>query len=119
MCRLYEKFLLEYYRKEHPELSANASQIAWQLDDSENQLLPKMQTGKPDIIYVKNFSTITDAKTEEKSDNADKTTEVQKLNLKNSVRAVMSEILVAALFLLDTMSRSRKEKIANGIYERY
>ena len=44
MCRLYEKFLLEYYRKEHPELSANASQIAWQLDDSANQLLPKMQT---------------------------------------------------------------------------
>ena len=44
MCRLYEKFLLEYYRKEHPELSANASQIAWQLDDSENQFLPKMQT---------------------------------------------------------------------------
>jgi 5-methylcytosine-specific restriction enzyme subunit McrC len=44
MCRLYEKFLLEYYRKEHPKLSANASQITWQLDDSENQLLPKMQT---------------------------------------------------------------------------
>ena len=40
--------------------------------------------GKPDIIYVKNFSTITDAQTEEKSDNADKTTEVQKLNLKKS-----------------------------------
>ena len=34
--------------------------------------------GKPDIIYVKNFSTITDAKTEEKADNADKSTEVQK-----------------------------------------
>ena len=34
--------------------------------------------GKPDIIYVKNFSTITDAKTEEKTDNADKSTEVQK-----------------------------------------
>ena len=44
MCHLYEKFLLEYYRKEHPELSANASQIAWQLDDSASQLLPKMQT---------------------------------------------------------------------------
>ena len=40
--------------------------------------------GKPDIIYVKNFSTITDAKTEEKTDNADKSTEVQKLNLKKS-----------------------------------
>lgn len=34
--------------------------------------------GKPDIIYVKNFSTITDAKTEEKTDNADKSTEVHK-----------------------------------------
>lgn len=30
--------------RDYPELSANASQIAWQLDDSENQLLPKMQT---------------------------------------------------------------------------
>ena len=27
MCRLYEKFILEYYRKEHPEIIANASQI--------------------------------------------------------------------------------------------
>ena len=35
--------------------------------------------GKPDIIYVKNFSTITDAQTEEKSDNADKSTEFQDL----------------------------------------
>ena len=31
----------------------------------------------------------------------------------------MSEILVAALFLLDTMFRSGKEKIANEMYERY
>jgi hypothetical protein len=32
----------------------------------------------------------------------------------------MSEILVAAFFiLLDTMSRSRKEKYTNGINERY
>ena len=31
MCRLYEKFILEYYRKEHPEIIANASQIPWQL----------------------------------------------------------------------------------------
>ena len=51
MCRLYEKFLLEYYRKEHPELTANASQIAWQLDDTENQMLPRMQT---DIMFSKN-----------------------------------------------------------------
>ena len=50
-CRLYEKFLLEYYRKGHPELTANASQIAWQLDDTENQMLPRMQT---DIMLSKN-----------------------------------------------------------------
>ena len=25
MCRLYEKFILEYYRKEHPEIKAAAS----------------------------------------------------------------------------------------------
>lgn len=51
MCRLYEKFLLEYYRKEHPELTANTSQIAWQLDDTENQMLPRIQT---DIMLSKN-----------------------------------------------------------------
>lgn len=44
MCRLYEKFILEYYRKEHPEITANASQIPWQLDDDFSDMLPVMQT---------------------------------------------------------------------------
>ena len=44
MCRLYEKFILEYYRKEHPEIIANASQILWQLDDGIGSMLPVMQT---------------------------------------------------------------------------
>lgn len=44
MHRLYEKFILEYYRKEHPEISANASQIPWQLDDNMSAMLPVMQT---------------------------------------------------------------------------
>lgn len=44
MCRLYEKFILEYYRKEHPEITANASQISWQLDNNISDLLPVMQT---------------------------------------------------------------------------
>lgn len=44
MCRLYEKFILEYYRKEHPEVTANASQIPWQLDDDFSDMLPVMQT---------------------------------------------------------------------------
>lgn len=44
MCRLYEKFILEYYRKEYPEITANASQIPWQLDDDIETMLPVMQT---------------------------------------------------------------------------
>lgn len=40
--------------------------------------------GKPDIIYVKNFSSITDGQREEIPDTADKITEVQKLNFKKS-----------------------------------
>ena len=44
MHRLYEKFILEYYRKEFPQVTANASQISWQLDDDVNDKLPVMQT---------------------------------------------------------------------------
>lgn len=44
MCRLYEKFILEYYRKEHKEIQTNSSKIQWQLDDGVNDLLPDMQT---------------------------------------------------------------------------
>ena len=51
MCRLFEKFILEYYRKEHSEIKATASQIPWQLDDDMNDMLPVMQT---DIMLTKN-----------------------------------------------------------------
>ncbi len=44
MHRLYEKFLLEYYRKEFPEILVRASQIPWQLDNDMNYMLPIMQT---------------------------------------------------------------------------
>ena len=44
MCRLYEKFLLEYYRWHHPELLPRAAQIPWALDDGFGELLPVMQT---------------------------------------------------------------------------
>ena len=60
MCRLYEKFILEYYRKEHPEIKASASQIPWQLDDDFSSMLPVMQT---DIMLSKgNTVLIIDAK---------------------------------------------------------
>ena len=60
MCRLYEKFILEYYRKEHPELTANASQIPWIVDDGVKDMLPIMQS---DIMLSKeNQVLIIDAK---------------------------------------------------------
>ena len=45
MCRLYEKFILTNDRKEFKNLiTANASQIPWQLDDEESSMLPVMQS---------------------------------------------------------------------------
>lgn len=61
MCRLYERFILEFYRKEMPELDkVNASKIEWQLDDGESTMLPSMQS---DIMLQKGEKTlIIDAK---------------------------------------------------------
>lgn len=60
MSRLYEKFILEYFRREHPEIITNASQIPWQLDDEMNAMLPVMQT---DVMLSKDEKTlIIDAK---------------------------------------------------------
>lgn len=44
MNRLYEKFILEYYAKEHPGLTVAASQIPWNLDDGMSVMLPVMQS---------------------------------------------------------------------------
>ena len=45
MHRLYEKFILEYYRKEFKgQLSANPSAVRWALDDELDDMLPAMQT---------------------------------------------------------------------------
>ena len=60
MCRLYEKFILEYYRKEHSELKANSKEIDWQLDDDIDNMLPVMQS---DIMLEKGTTVlIIDAK---------------------------------------------------------
>ena len=60
MCYLYEKFILQYYKKEFPQLSVNASRISWQLDNGEDTLLPIMQS---DISLQKdNIVLIIDAK---------------------------------------------------------
>ena len=60
MSRLYEKFILSYYRKHFPSLHASASQIPWILDDNESAMLPVMQS---DITLSKgNDVLIIDAK---------------------------------------------------------
>ncbi|WP_233126300.1 5-methylcytosine-specific restriction endonuclease system specificity protein McrC [Methanobrevibacter sp. 87.7] len=60
MPKLYEKFILEYYKKEFPQLKSEASQIKWQLDDEIDRMLPIMQS---DITLTNNYQTlIIDAK---------------------------------------------------------
>lgn len=55
MCKLYEKFILEYYRKENPELHVSASQIPWNVDDGYREMLPLMQS---DVMLEKDGRTL-------------------------------------------------------------
>lgn len=65
MNRLYEKFILEYYRRHHPELNPCARQIKWNIKENETSaaslaVLPIMQT---DIfLQSSNRTLIIDAK---------------------------------------------------------
>lgn len=65
MAKLYEKFILGYYQREHPELKAYAPQIDWAVTDGYDFQLPAMQTdivlssrhsGKTLIIDAKYYS---------------------------------------------------------------
>ena len=48
MCRLYEKFVLEYFRRHYPQIKTSAAQIPWILrEDCNSAMLPVMQS---DII---------------------------------------------------------------------
>lgn len=53
MPKLYEKFILGYYKREHPELKAYSPQIEWQLDNDVKTMLPTMQSD----IVIKNKRT--------------------------------------------------------------
>ena len=52
MCRLYEKFILEYFKRHHPELHPSAKQIDWNIKEevSSTSMLPIMQSD----IYLTN-----------------------------------------------------------------
>ncbi len=55
MNRLYEKFVLEYYRKHYPTYKVSASHIDWNVDDGIFDLLPTM---KSDITLEHNGKTL-------------------------------------------------------------
>lgn len=60
MSRLYEKFILEFFRQECPGVKAEAAQIDWMISDGQKQGLPVMQS---DIMLSKgNTVLIIDAK---------------------------------------------------------
>ena len=60
MSRLYEKFILEYYKKHYPDLAPDSPRIDWQLDDDNVSMLPVMKT---DIVLQQgNHLLIIDAK---------------------------------------------------------
>ena len=63
MPKLYEKFILEYYRKHYPQFTVTQSQIEWNLDNDMTDLLPRMKSdimieyrGKTLIIDAKYYS---------------------------------------------------------------
>lgn len=55
LYRLYERFVLEYYRKHYPQLNAMASNIKWNVDDDFIQFLPVMRS---DIMLSHNEKTL-------------------------------------------------------------
>jgi len=57
---LYEKFILNYFRKHWPELNAGAPEIKWALDDEEKAFLPMMLSDV--MLEYKDRTLILDAK---------------------------------------------------------
>lgn len=60
MHKLYEKFILNYYKKEYPKLKVHSPQIKWELDDDYSHMLPKMQTDI--VLSYEDKTLIIDAK---------------------------------------------------------
>ena len=56
MYRLYEKFVLEYYKKEYPELNAKSSYIDWDIGGDGNKMF--LPTMKSDIALTYGVRTL-------------------------------------------------------------
>ena len=55
LSALYERFVREYYRQEHPEVEVSATQISWATTSNSASILPSMHT---DITLRKNDSVL-------------------------------------------------------------
>lgn len=63
MCKLYEKFILEFYRVHYPDLRANADQIEWNVNKKDGSVIEFLPTMQSDITLHKGDKTfIIDAK---------------------------------------------------------
>lgn len=62
MYKLFEKFILEYFRYHYPEFTAKSPQVKWNTKNSENstELLPKMQTDV--VLHYNEYKLIIDVK---------------------------------------------------------
>lgn len=63
MDKLFERFVRNYYCREHPSLCANADSIAWNLDDEESvglELLPSMHSDT--TLHYGEYTLIIDTK---------------------------------------------------------
>lgn len=74
LYHLYEKFILEYYKKHHKELMPSAPEIKWALNGESDDFLPKMQSDivlkKDDKILIldaKFYSFVTQSQYEKKT----------------------------------------------------
>lgn len=69
MEKLYERFILEYYKQHHPELHPSAPRIDWNLTETpDNNMMPYLPAMKSDTVLQKNGKTlIIDAKYYSKS----------------------------------------------------
>jgi 5-methylcytosine-specific restriction enzyme subunit McrC len=58
MSRLYEKFVLNYYCKHHPNLNACADYIKWDLDEDYQNIVEFLPSMKSDIILSSRSKTL-------------------------------------------------------------
>ncbi len=58
MNKLYERFVLEYYRAHHTELRANADMIQWDIDNREVSVIEFLPAMRTDITLCKGNRTL-------------------------------------------------------------